>query len=278
LSGRVLDAVTGSGITNASIDVRSGINAVSGSAAFHGTTTSGGNYSTSLPAGTYTITATADGYAVGSATLVSIGGQSLSNQNVVLNPNGGSGTNIRIILTWGAQPRDLDSHLTGPTGTGSRFHVAYYARTAYAGDQLLAQLDQDITSGFGPETVTIPTQLAGTYRYYVHHYSGSSNIGASGASVRVYRGNELIATFFPPSQPDGGHPGSDVWSVFTLDGGTITTVNTISASTSTGALANRIPTGAASSTSAGNTSDVQAIRATVTSHPKAGEGTARIPR
>src|SRR5690606_4568481 len=36
---------------------------------------------------------------------------------------------LRFVLVWGQVPSDLDAHLTGPNGTGGRFHVYWVERT-----------------------------------------------------------------------------------------------------------------------------------------------------
>ena len=57
---------------------------------------------------------------------------------------------FRIVLNWGANPRDLDSHLRGPCAS----EVMYNNKVCQAG-QLKATLDRDATQGYGPETITI---------------------------------------------------------------------------------------------------------------------------
>ena len=52
----------------------------------------------------------------------------------------------KIILTWGALPRDLDLHLY----ICDQCEVFYNVRNC-----LGANLDADMTNGFGPETITI---------------------------------------------------------------------------------------------------------------------------
>ncbi|OYU46548.1 MAG: hypothetical protein CFE44_01510 [Burkholderiales bacterium PBB4] len=130
---------------------------------------------------------------------------------------------FRVILNWGENPSDLDSHLTGP-GTGAdRWHV-YYSDQSSGG---VCALDVDDVSSFGPETVTCPATRAsagtvplrpGVYRYSVHHYSGTSHIGNSGANVRLELGNGAVYTYTPPAVAWRGE--DDVWTVFEL------TVNT----------------------------------------------------
>ena len=147
---------------------------------------------------------------------------------------------FRVILNWGENPSDLDSHLTGP-GTGTdRWHV-YYSDQSAGG---VCALDVDDTSSFGPETVTCPATNAGAaalkpgvYRYSVHHYSGTSTIGTSGANVRLEVGNGAVYTYAPPALAWRGE--DDVWTVFEITVGangtlSVAPVNTLGSSSSSG--------------------------------------------
>lgn len=146
-----------------------------------------------------------------------------------LSPTTGDGavaaSDVRITLAWGENPRDLDSHLTGPSdgnnGTAAdtnRFHVYFSNRT---GD--VATLDVDDTSGYGPETITVvpPTGATilrpGIYRYTVHHYAGTETIATSGASVTLNLGGSQSREFLPPSDTTGlAGTSNDTWTVFEL--------------------------------------------------------------
>lgn len=133
---------------------------------------------------------------------------------------------IRIILTWGAEPRDLDSHLVGPGVDGGRFHIYYADRNyyndgSYSSDSELyaADLDYDDVTSFGPEVTTIHTFTPGTYYFYVHDYTTYSSdtseiMSYSGATVKVYRGtsNTPIAAY----QISPGKQGV-IWNVFQLN-------------------------------------------------------------
>lgn len=120
----------------------------------------------------------------------------------------------RIVLTWGEAPRDLDSHLTGPTADGDgRFHV-FYADGSY----LDTNLDVDDTSSFGPETVTVVPPADGLYRYSVHNYSdqdadGALGIASSGARVQVFDTSGLIRSYTPPAASSGA---GNTWRVFEM--------------------------------------------------------------
>jgi hypothetical protein len=89
-------------------------------------------------------------------------------------------------------------------------------------------LDHDDVSSFGPETTTIARQNSGVYKFFVHDFTNggdpnSTALSNSGAQVKVYQGNNLVATFNVPT----GQAGT-VWTVFELNGSTITPINTIS--------------------------------------------------
>ena len=56
----------------------------------------------------------------------------------------------RVILTWAEQPRDLDMHLF----ICNRCEVYYSARNCEN-----VNLDIDVTSGNGPETMTLTSQM-----------------------------------------------------------------------------------------------------------------------
>ncbi|NHE58986.1 carboxypeptidase regulatory-like domain-containing protein [Cyclobacterium plantarum] len=118
---------------------------------------------------------------------------------------------LRIVLTWGVSPGDLDSHLTGPSSNG-RFHCYFSSKNPVSE----VNLDVDDVTSFGPETITISEFTTGTYRYSVHNYSnwsesGSEGIASSPARVEVYGSNGLVASFSPPAITPG-----NTWRVFEI--------------------------------------------------------------
>ena len=123
---------------------------------------------------------------------------------------------IVIVLTWGETPLDLDSHLIHYYGTGGSTEVYYDNMVCYGADgKLVADLDVDDTTSYGPEHITIYTYNSGeSFRYYVYDYSNGGNeastsLANSGATVRVYQGDTLLATYFVPSNTQGY-----IWEVF----------------------------------------------------------------
>jgi len=236
ISGQILNALDGNGIPGCSLSLRAGINVTEGPVAAAGQSTNSGNYTIQeLPAGHYTVQAQRQGFNDCFFTVVCIGGQNQGNQNGTMTPILNE-DEIRIILTWGETPSDLDSHLTGPAMDGTRFHVYYSSKTYYQNGLLNAALDYDDVSSFGPETVTVYQLSDGMYRYSVHDYtngqqSTSYALSNSSAQVRVYQGNALIANFNVPTNTEG-----TLWTVFEMTNGQITPVNSLSYVSSSGAV------------------------------------------
>jgi len=125
---------------------------------------------------------------------------------------------LRIVLTWGAVPRDLDSHLLSP----NRCKTYYANRRGCTG----VTLDKDVTGGYGPETMTIHRPTRGWYHYKVHNYSRvSANVMRHGvsntpATVTVYKGCRR-RVFICGRRGDGNiNPSTHYWDVFKYNGGT----------------------------------------------------------
>jgi hypothetical protein len=230
-SGIISNAFDGAGVSGLTITLRPGMNNTAGTLAGYSATTGGGGaYSfAALPGGIYTGEITGTGYLTSYFTIVSAGGHTIANQNMSVTPVL-TGNDIRIVLTWGTTPSDLDSHLTGPISGTTRFHV-WYSSKRYpisSGEATIAVLDHDVTTSYGPETITLSSTSGGVYRYSVYNYSGgglstpSTVLADSGAQVRVYQGAALIRTFNVPNQ------GGTLWKVFEISGTTITPFNTMS--------------------------------------------------
>lgn len=152
----------------------------------------------------------------------------------------GSGS-AKIRLTWGTEPGDLDSHLTGPDSVtaGTRFHV-YFSNDGSLTANPFAALDVDDVTSYGPEVITISRFTSGTYRYSVHHFSGTGTIYSSPARVELTLNGST--TIYTPPAPGGTAIGADtVWQVFELvvDGSgnvTVTPLNTYVLGVSAGAV------------------------------------------
>ncbi len=174
----VVSASTGGGIAGASVSIGS-----------QSTTTDGNGSYTILcvPEGPQTVNGSATGYSPGSTpTTVPAGGTVTANFSLV---PVSAASRITVVLNWGGEPNDLDSHLSGPdVVNGGRFHVAWYQQTPVP----YASLDVDDVDGNGPETVTVIRTSAGTgnfvpgdYHYWVHNYSTLPDFDVSNAVVTI---------------------------------------------------------------------------------------------
>ncbi|WP_051293460.1 tetratricopeptide repeat protein [Pseudoduganella violaceinigra] len=131
---------------------------------------------------------------------------------------------MRIVLNWGASPRDLDSHIVYPNN-----HV-YFVNKRGAD----ANLDVDDVDGYGPETITLERKHVGQrYVYAVHDFSDAGNpntrnLANSGAKVFVYVGQTLVRTYYVPTSGVG-----NLWTVFAVtEEGEFQDFNTIKGVTS----------------------------------------------
>jgi hypothetical protein len=248
-SGVVTNSQTGGYLVGATVSLHEVGNT---SSALHTVTTSStGAYSfTGVETGNYTLIVSLSGYSSGSRSVI-VTEAGTSNQNVTLIPISTSGDydtsvsegtytqigDLRVVLTWGASPSDLDSHLCGPTRSGAdRFHV-YFSSLSYSENgHVHSFLDHDDVSSYGPETTTVyDINPSGRYSFYVHDYSngGSSNsysLSNSDATVRVYEKEaigetnaegeslyraKLIATYYVPIGVTG-----TLWHVFDYNAAT----------------------------------------------------------
>lgn len=115
---------------------------------------------------------------------------------------------MRVVLSWGEKPFDLDSHLIFPGG-----HIYFDSKEGTD-----ANLDVDDTDSYGPETVTISKKHFGeSYIYAVQDYSNkglpnSNYLSASKARVFVYVGSSLVRSYSVPAGKRG-----NIWTVFKLN-------------------------------------------------------------
>jgi len=128
-----------------------------------------------------------------------------------------SADQVRVVLSWGENPSDLDSHLVRKTNGSQDYHVFFGNMRPANAD---ANLDTDDTDSYGPETTTINNlSNASVYKYYVHDFSNRSNhsdeiFKTSGAKVEVYYGDQS-ETFYIPNE------NGNAWKVFEIVNGQI---------------------------------------------------------
>ena len=241
LTGRVTDALTGNGISGASVSI-GGLSTTSGAdgsftisgvpvgtlrAEFSASTRSGMiplnvQFTDASTEGTQTLTVNASGYVTYSNNQVAITAGGTLTLNVSLSPQLTGGA-LRLVLNWGTSPKDLDSYLVTPAINGTPYTVSYSSQ-GNSTSPPYATLDHDVTEGLGPETITIHQFVSGTYKYYVNQWSSIGTLAASNASVQVYTAQGLVRTIQIPTTGSG-----EYWNVLTIDGATksLTIINQI---------------------------------------------------
>lgn len=227
--GTVHNALTGIGIEGVTITARAGWNNTTEGEQLNSAmqTDASGNYSITLPLGNYTLALTKDGF-ISSYINIIVQKGTTAEQNGTMSPVV-SGENFRIVLSWGANPRDLDSHVEGMRIDGSSFHVYFNRKNAYDGSVKVCNLDVDDTTSYGPETITLHTTTDEPYYYYVHKYAGNGTLPTSEAKVRVYQGETMIAEYNVPTDLEA----AQYWNVFAIVNGQIITRNTMTNSPET---------------------------------------------
>ena len=220
-TGKITNALTGTNIEGVTMQIRSGWNVTEGEIVKTIQSNNQGMYSVTLPVGYYTVSMSKDGY-VASVLNIYISKNTAENQNGVMNPIGSTDT-YRIVLQWGENPGDLDSHVIGKLSNQSNFHVYYNNRNVMDGNSKVASLGVDDTNGFGNETITLIPTTDAPYSYYVYKYAGTGELIDSNAQVKLYKGNQLIKVYNVPVTGSGRY-----WNVFTLTNEQMQDVNLIS--------------------------------------------------
>jgi uncharacterized protein YfaP (DUF2135 family) len=232
VTGVVRSAMNNRPVAGLTVTLRPGLNVQSGSLAIdvNGvtlptvTTQADGSFVIpNVPAGNYTVeiggngtcNGVTDSYATTYGTVISAGTDTPSSQDFLISPKLGT-DEVRIVLSWGAQPKDLDSHLE--YGSARPNQVVWDAKNKLGGD---LTLDIDVVTGYGPETVTMKGSVWSQARrgYSVYNWtkgqrdSNATTIANSGAVVRVFKGSQgLVRTYVAgPGQTELW------WQIFCLD-------------------------------------------------------------
>ena len=231
LGGTVRDAVTNEEVADVTMKFRKGYNVASGHAVKTVVTDENGSYYVEgLDYGYYTVELIKDGYITAYAVLQAAATnwsdaerEDALSQDLLISPLLLADDSIRVVLSWGSDPKDLDSHIVGTLSNGMDFHVYFADPNVYETDgSVAANLDRDDVDGEGPETVTLQWREDVEYRYYVHLFAGEGTISGSGAKIQVYSGTTLLQTISVPE-------GSDTmryWNVFSFKNGQVKVNNT----------------------------------------------------
>ena len=218
IEGITASAVTGEALPNVSVWYEQGWKATPSEEHDETLTQEDGKYEfLSVTPGYYTVFAEKDGYVTSFIhTVASDNGGGQITLSPIL-----SDTELRIVLTWGEEPEDLDAHLAVNSASfASAFMTqsdVYFSNMVMNVGDTSILLDVDDTNSFGPETITVSNYVGQKYVYAIHDYTNKDNpfshaLAESGASVTVYNGSTVIGTFHVPSNVQG-----NIWEVFALD-------------------------------------------------------------
>lgn len=228
-SGKIISASTGVGVAGLTLNLRKGINNIYTDVITESNTSSNGTYSfNNIEAGNYTMeivdnSSRTEKYITTYVNIKVMGGKIITDQNGVVSTNLEK-NQVRIVLTWGIKPNDLDSHMLS-NNIGNIFHVYYGNKTHYDGEKLVCMLDLDDITSFGPETTTLYNPNVGVYQFYIHNYSGEYPLSKSNACVKVYLSGDSYPKY-TFNVPEGS---GRIWDVFCYNSATktVTAINSI---------------------------------------------------
>jgi hypothetical protein len=212
--GRITD-IFGVGAANVAIHFRSGIDNKEDEPIMTVTTDQYGYYSAALAPGGYTGEIEGDNFITSYIYAVSPSNGYNVNQNETAIYAAAS-NELKIALSWGEEPLDVDSHLVGPKLNGQGTFHTWYGNEIYEDNDIIyADLDWDDTQSYGPETTTIRQLTDGKYTFIVHNYSGTPALRTSNAKVEIFKGNSKEADHvFRIAEGDGEEL---YWTVFELE-------------------------------------------------------------
>ncbi|MEZ9721015.1 tandem-95 repeat protein [Vibrio splendidus] len=215
VTGTVLDAETGSPVAGADVTLTDNVGH-----SYETETDQSGNYSVSGPVVDQgTITIEQDG-SITNSFIVPAGEE--TNGGVTAISEVLEETDMRIVVTWGESPRDMDNHLwLYDIESGNELdHIYYRDMNHDLGGGNVVQQDVDDTNGGGPETITIPNYQDADMHYSVHNYTSRSwdVDGVEDVQVQVFVGDTLVETFSPDLSEN---PSGDHWHVFDIVNGVI---------------------------------------------------------
>jgi secreted trypsin-like serine protease len=190
------------------------------------TTAANGQYALGgVVAGNRTLRITRVGYAMLDVPLTLRAGQRATPRTAMV-PALADGE-LRIVLSWGATPVDLNSYLWVPQGSGT-YRVEPGQRGSLAGLPWAVLVRED-SDGYGPEHTYVSRVQTGHSTFAVFNSSAhlrpsSPPLAGSGAVVEVYDRNGLRGRFVAPASGTGKW-----WTVFRYVGSSraLTAVNTL---------------------------------------------------
>lgn len=179
----IKDSVTGHGIADANINIDNKWDTLTDNSGW-------APIPNEVPDGTHEILVSkGDDYVPTKSTFNIVGDEITANSQISV-PKAVDYNRIQIVLDWGYEPYDIDSHIICEN------HHVYFSNR-YEDNM---DLDRDDTDSYGPETITIRDIKADKkYEYYVFNYSHQELYGTSlsysNARVRVIIQNEQVNEF-----------------------------------------------------------------------------------
>jgi Leucine-rich repeat (LRR) protein len=219
LEGIIKDAQTGGGLAGIQVTLYKGFNNTSEDEMMSVSSETGGEYDLSIESGYYTLVLSGSNVTDASYNITITGDLT---RDFTISAKIESGK-VRVILTWGEKPEDLDSHLKIVSGDREG-HIYYHIKSLPNGDNL----DVDDTESYGPETITFNLDRDSVYTYYVHDYTNreeygdSSALANSQAKVTVIVGSEGENLTFEYNVPSKE---GTVWKVFEIVDGEFNSIN-----------------------------------------------------
>ena len=223
VSGSIVSAYTGLGLSGVELVFYDGWNCVDGAALLTAYTNADGSFSATLSTGNYTVAMHKEGYHDSMMNIAIWSGSNLSVKGSMEPTDIGSASSALITLEWGESPRDLDAYMCGTFRSGVKFTVYFLTRSVSDGGQIVCSLDTDKMDGHGPEHITLEANTDKPYYFYVHRYSTSGRLTDSGAKVSLTLHGSLVRVFTVPTD----QPEKEYWNVFAIVNGRIIVRNTI---------------------------------------------------
>jgi hypothetical protein len=221
ITGQAINAMTNTsaGMSGLTVRIREGVNVTNGPYVANVgavTTASDGSYVIPrVPAGNYTLEVSGPGVITTYRTVVSAGTSTPSSQNIVVSPTIPV-DQVRIVVTWGEKPRDVDSHLeygnsSCRTPSGKKCQVVWNDRChlgsgtcnngAGAGNPGYdAALDVDDVTSYGPETITLKgtfwnAPIVSRRGYSLYNWTNESPLSTSGTEVKVFKSTGMVRRY-----------------------------------------------------------------------------------
>ena len=240
ISGFITQATDGAAISGATLYVLGDQSFTEDSSVADGSYTM-----TNVLEGSISIQVEASGYASQTLPLSYGSDLALTGYNISMFTPAYASGNYIIILSWGADPQDLDAHFFVPAGPD--YTVSCAPAAACEGDGVgdatiitggaftvrpFSYLDNDDQNGNGPETILYDKGVgdaphyAGNHRYWVKNFGANptAEFKTSNAIVRVYNESSLIKTYNVPTTGTTER----YWTVFDMDAsGNITDINNL---------------------------------------------------